>query len=280
MPITFTSLEFGQSYERKYLAKIWGYKSQKAIERGVITPAGTGVVVLFVTKIKAGGTTQYDDYIDGDLLFWEGETAHGTDERIVNARREGNQIHLFYRDIHHTPFTYFGRVTLIEHELKGNRPSRFVYNIESLDAELEAVKELREHEAEYRALPETERDAIVKSRVGQGLFRRDLIKLWGSCALTNLEDVTLLRASHLKPWKDSSNAERLSAFNGLLLIPNYDFLLDKGLITFRSNGHIVVSKRLGHDVQSVFHVDKGLSLRSVFPQNRAFLEYHRDAVFR
>jgi putative restriction endonuclease len=280
MQINFTSLEFGQSYERKFLAKLWGYKGHQAIDRGVVTPVGTKYIIFFVTKIKQQTSTQYNDYIDGEFLFWEGETEHVADRRIIEAKNNHDEIHLFYRDIHHTPFVYFGKVTLFEYELKTKLPSRFVFKIDELNIEPNIIKEVREHAAEYKTLAKTEQEAIVKSRLGQGIFRYNLIKLWGSCSVTNLQNITLLRASHLKPWKDSSNSERLNPYNGLLLIPNYDLLLDKGFITFTSKGNIVISKRLDLFGQRAFHIEKDVKLRYSFLESKEFLEYHRDAVFK
>jgi predicted restriction endonuclease len=50
-----------------------------------------------------------------------------------------------------------------------------------------------------------------------------------------------LRASHCKPWRDSSNEERLDGENGLLLRPNADHLFDRGFIGFEDNGDVLVS---------------------------------------
>ncbi|QDV39293.1 HNH endonuclease [Tautonia plasticadhaerens] len=67
----------------------------------------------------------------------------------------------------------------------------------------------------------TERRALVLSRVGQGQFRDSLMSVWGGrCAVTGLDLPVLLRASHIKPWRDSDNRERLDAYNGLLLSPS------------------------------------------------------------
>ena len=35
-----------------------------------------------------------------------------------------------------------------------------------------------------REVTETEREALIEARVGQGIFRTDVIALWGSCAIT------------------------------------------------------------------------------------------------
>lgn len=279
MPIRLDDLEFGQTYDRDHLARLWGYQSRKPIERGVVTPAGTKYIFLFVTKTKQKGTTQYNDFIDDNLLFWEGEEKHGADQRISDASKKGEEIHLFYRDIHHTAFVYFGKITLTDFQLRENAPSEFVFSINALSAEIDAFKEVREHAAEYKTLAITEQEQIVVSRLGQGNFRRNVIRLWGSCSVTGLQNVSLLRASHIKPWKESNNEERLTPYNGLLLIPDYDFLFDRGYISFKNDGSILVSERLSHFARKVFDVKDDLQLRKVFPDSKGYLEFHREAIF-
>ncbi len=59
----------------------------------------------------------------------------------------------------------------------------------------------------------TERDALVKARIGQGKFRAGVVASWRkgeTCALTGLAVPEMLIASHIKPWRESSNAERLA----------------------------------------------------------------------
>lgn len=280
MQINFRVLEFGQSYERPFLAKLWGYRSFHAISKGVVTPANTKYIILFVTKDKQQALMQYNDYIDGNLLFWEGEEKHSSDKRVVEANKNGDEIHLLYRNTHHSPFVYFGRISLTDFQLRENAPSEFVFRIETLSSEIDAFKEVREHAAEYKTLEKTEQEQIVISRLGQGNFRRNVIRLWGSCSVTGLHNVSLLKASHIKPWKDSNNQERLNPFNGLLLIPNYDFLFDKGYITFKNNGSLIISKKLDSFACKVFDLDANLHLRNIFPESKEYLDFHRSLVFK
>ena len=280
MPVTFKPLEFGQSYVRPFLAKLWGYQSFHAISKGVVTPTNTKYIILFVTKDKQQALAQYNDYIDGNMLFWEGEEKHSSDKRVIEASKVQDEIHLFYRETHHSPFVYFGRITLTDFQLKVNVPSEFVFRIEMLSSEIDAFKEVREHAGEYITLDKTEQEQVIVSRLGQGNFRRNVIKLWGSCSVTGLQSVTLLRASHIKPWKDSNNQERLNPFNGLLLIPDYDFLFDRGYIAFKNNGSVIISQRLSPFACKVFDINNDLQLRSVFPENKEYLDFHRSEVFK
>lgn len=71
---------------------------------------------------------------------------------------------------------------------------------------------------------------------------KNLIKYWNTCSVTNFDKTGLLIASHIKLWKESNNIERLDAFNGLLLLPNYNKSFDRGYINFDSNGKIRISK--------------------------------------
>lgn len=50
----------------------------------------------------------------------------------------------------------------------------------------------------------------------------------GLCALTGCAISEILRACHIKPWKKSSNPERLNPANGFLLIAHVDALFDGG----------------------------------------------------
>lgn len=121
----------------------------------------------------------------------------------------------------------------------------------------------------------TEREAVIQARRGQGKFRFDLIAEWGSCAITGCTHPDLLRASHIKPWRDSSNAERLSIDNGLLLSANLDAAFDKGLISFDDDGRILISARLSASDATAAGINSGMRLRSLRLGNRPFLASHR-----
>ena len=130
-------------------------------------------------------------------------------------------------------------------------------------------------------IPETERIAIVKSRVGQGLFREKLFeKYHGRCIITGIDHPKLLVASHIKPWAASSNKERLQVDNGLLLSATYDRLFDSGLITFDHKGKIFLSSLLSHEnISRLQLTPKTVYPLLVTPQMKDHLEYHNDRIF-
>src|SRR5690606_4207277 len=104
--------------------------------------------------------------------------------------------------------------------------------------------ELPIEDKEIAAATKTEQVELRKSRLGQGRFRQQLIRLRRRCYVSALSEQAVLRASHIKSWKDSNNLERLDPHNGLLLTPNYDTLFDAGFISFSDDGRILVSDEL------------------------------------
>jgi 5-methylcytosine-specific restriction enzyme A len=91
----------------------------------------------------------------------------------------------------------------------------------------------------------TERQGLVTSRVGQGAYRKSIIYRWNSeCPITKFNDTQILIASHIVPWKKSTDIERLDVDNGILLSPVYDALFDRHLISFENNGSIILHSKI------------------------------------
>lgn len=129
MPISFAEIRVGKSYSRNDLAEFWGYSSMHAIARGVVTPKDDNKIVLFVTREKQKDAEQYEDELTGTELQWEGPTDHFAEDRMVTARSNGDEIHLFYRDRHHADFVYHGLLEIVGCERYADHPSRFVFKV-------------------------------------------------------------------------------------------------------------------------------------------------------
>lgn len=144
------------------------------------------------------------------------------------------------------------------------------------------ASDLFTHVAQFEDLPETERESIVLSRVGQGQFRDELIGYWGACAVTGATCIPLLRASHIKPWRDATNEERLDVLNGLLLAPQLDAAFDAGYISFDEHGKIMLSRALSGEWAYQLHIGPKLRLnaKKLTSRHQAYLDHHRKAVFR
>jgi hypothetical protein len=129
-------------------------------------------------------------------------------------------------------------------------------------------------------LGETERQAIVLARRGQGVFKKRVMALEQGCRITGVNREEHLRASHCKPWRDANNEERLDGENGLLLTPSMDHLFDRGFIGFDDNGQTIVSPvahqesliRMGLDPQRPPNVG------SFSSGQRNYLAFHRENV--
>ena len=130
-------------------------------------------------------------------------------------------------------------------------------------------------------IPETTRLAIVKARVGQGIFREEVSKVEKHCRLTGVEDGNHLVASHIKPWKDSDNRERLSGYNGLMLTPTPDHLFDKGYISFGDDGRLLYASRVNRAALAKMKIpEEGFNAGRFSPEQIAFLQYHRGYIFK
>ena len=146
------------------------------------------------------------------------------------------------------------------------------------DSGIEIVSDLEA----LSTLPETERQSLVLSRIGQGEFRAQLVSYWNGCAVTGANCIPLLKASHIKPWRESNNKQRLDAFNGLLLSPNIDAAFDTGYITFDSQGKIVLSNAITGSPAFQLHINAKLRINQKLlrPEHEVYLEHHRREVFR
>lgn len=148
------------------------------------------------------------------------------------------------------------------------------------------VVEWEEHLVEVaksdRMLSDTEREAVVLARRGQGLFKRNVQRIETECRITGVSRPEHLVASHCKPWRDCETYdERIDGENGLLLTPSIDHLFDRGLISFEDSGNLLISpvahrsslQRMG--VPTERRANVGPFSRG----QRVFLEYHRERVF-
>jgi len=129
---------------------------------------------------------------------------------------------------------------------------------------------------ELGSLPETTRKSLVDARIGQGKFREELVNYWKGCAVTGCKVHRMLRASHIKPWRDSDNADRLDPFNGLLRTANLDLAFDQGFISFDSDGSILIkSDQLNKEALASLNIEHDMKLLHIADNHQAFLAEHR-----
>jgi putative restriction endonuclease len=127
-------------------------------------------------------------------------------------------------------------------------------------------------------VPETTRDVLIQARKGQGKYRENLMAYWGECSVSDVDLPSFLKASHIKPWRDSDNSERLDRYNGLLLNPILDVAFDQGYISFSDEGKILISSALTGKEKTLSILSE-MSLKKVDLEHHRYLEWHRRNVF-
>ncbi len=125
----------------------------------------------------------------------------------------------------------------------------------------------------------SEAEKLIKVRLVQNKFRKGLFDLNQFCVVTGFKNTQFLIASHIKPWSVSSDEERLDPYNGLLLTPNFDRLFDKGLISFRQDGEILISKQLTHAEQAFFNIPHHAVIQ-FDSRYQKYFEFHQDEIFK
>ena len=134
--------------------------------------------------------------------------------------------------------------------------------------------------AQSEDITETQRKSLIATRLGQGKFRTKLDNRWNNkCAVTGITTRLLLRASHIKPWRNSDNKEKLDPNNGLLLSANIDALFDKGLVTFLDTGEMKISKALEETTVIKMKLPENIK-RKLNDSEKGFLKHHRDYIFK
>src|SRR3977135_1680410 len=87
------------------------------------------------------------------------------------------------------------------------------------------------------ACPKSMKTCCSKGGSWASIFRDALMDYWGGrCPLTGITEPALLRASHIVPWAECDDAQRLDVHNGLLLSALWDAAFDAGLISFADDG--------------------------------------------
>lgn len=125
----------------------------------------------------------------------------------------------------------------------------------------------------------TERAGLVTSRVGQGAYRKSILHRWKyKCAVTQFNNPKVLIASHILPWKQAKDEQRLDVDNGILLSPTYDALFDKKLISFENSGKIILTDEL-----LKYPIDKiGITgkerISDLSDGNKKYLNHHRKLL--
>lgn len=233
-------------------------------------------LAMKIKKARAFGTLVSNAYfsrIPVRVAILDGERSDAEDAAVDSSKAEKRLLDEAFWWVHRSDSDgYFELV-------RGDEPPPRTVK----DPFEEAPEPGTEHEfsdwLENSPLSDTEKDAIVKLRVGQGYFRKALIERWKGCAVTRCKDEELLIASHIKPWSHcTTRAERLSPDNGLLLTPNLDKAFDRGYISFDDNFKILIhpTKFHLHSVNTLPILQNSVLTSNVHTGMRPYLKWHRQ----
>ena len=154
----------------------------------------------------------------------------------------------------------------------------YVPSEEQLELAIEVVRRT-EHHPLVTLIAEMALEAKTKIERGEQQFRKRLLPLWNNqCPVCGIELDALLKASYAKPWKDSSDPERLNPYNGIVLCSNHDAMFLSGFITISATGKLQVAKRISEEEYPLYGLAKGLKI-PVYPENESFLKWHKKNVF-
>lgn len=304
-----TELILGNEYSKKELSKLLEEPALAIIREGLYYCKNSLSTLLFCDLEKKGKKERFhfDDFFEGDFFHWDSQTTqHINSPKIQELITGHRQPYLFARILpkikgQTQPFIYCGRLNYSEYELGTFKPVHIIFenidyddfteNEDLLDIYLwkpstigkstkskidkrNIITERRK--VKYKKPNETERKGMITSRVGQGYYRQQIVEKWGGrCPITQCDITEILISSHIVPWSESNDEERLDINNGILLSPNIDSLFDKHLISFDNDGNILISNRIS------FFNRKCLGLRddikiSINTEMKDYLQRHRN----
>jgi hypothetical protein len=126
-----------------------------------------------------------------------------------------------------------------------------------------------------------EKVTVSRARVGQGKYREELLKLSPFCPITLVSDDRLLIASHIKPWVKSNEFEKTDPLNGFMLTPTFDFLFDRGFMSFTDDKKTILSPFLSKMTYSKIGIsDNKTFLHLPIEGREKYLEYHRNEILK
>ncbi|MGG3805665.1 HNH endonuclease [Metabacillus fastidiosus] len=256
----------------------------------------TNTLTLISDKTKL-----YDDKVVDDIYHYTGMGQSGdqkmSGQNLTLAESDGNGVEIhFFEVMKPREYTYRGQVELAGEPYQGQQKDQdgrqrlvWIFPLRLMDNKAKFTKppsatndkqELKEEfkgiqQVENLPITQTEKERLIKARIGQGKFKKLLIERECKCALCGVTDPRVLIASHIKPWSASTNEERLDVNNGLLLCPNHDALFDKQLISFDVQGKIVISQTLDEAARIFMNVNEGLRVELTEKQ-LGYMEYHHQ----
>ncbi|MCF2874307.1 MULTISPECIES: HNH endonuclease [unclassified Tenacibaculum] len=301
------SLKIGKGYNKVELAQLINEPQISKLQAGLHYCKNRNATIFFVTLDKKAKEEQlhYNDFFSDNYFEWDSQNRQSFDDPRIQAIYKGTvNVYLMVRVYDKIkgktqPFIYCGELKYYSHDVTTSKPVHITflckdYQFESQNEKLIELynwkpKDINtssfkpdykkpitpKRKATYKKPDITERKGMVNSRVGQGYYREQILEKWNyKCAITESNIYTVLIASHIVPWKDATEEERLDPENGILLSPNYDALFDKHLITFEENGSILFSSSIDIEELKKLGIQANAKIK-VNDEMKPYLKKHR-----
>ncbi len=141
--------------------------------------------------------------------------------------------------------------------------------------------EKEKEQIEEKVEDKVERVQLYKARIGQGEYRKKLLEMCPFCPITMISDDRLLIASHIKPWVESDEKEKIDPFNGLMLTPTFDRLFDRGFMSFTDDKKLILSPFLSNMTYSKLGISDSKTYSLLPIEGREeYMEYHRKEILK
>ena len=253
--MSFEKMVIGDLYSKSDLSEIFDNPNIKIIREGIynLNPNDS---FFFVDLEKKGKEDRFhfDDFFEEEFFHWDSQTTqHINTPKIQEIVNEKRTPHLFIRVVPRIknktqPFVYCGRLKYVEFEEGTSKPVHIIF--QNIDFQDETVNQnlidvytwkpgkigkttkskiskkgivSKERQRNYTKPNQTERSGLVTTRVGQGYYRQQIRIKWNNqCPVTGSSLIGILISSHIVPWSECNNEERLDVENGILLSPNVD----------------------------------------------------------
>ncbi len=291
------SIKNGGSYNKDNIGhEIYNFTLYDDTYYGYVQPVKGGTINLDrITNQKEG------DFLDGVLVIFVatrdkyGQVIVGwyKNARVYRKYQMLDDDVLKERDNKFSEYSIKSKkatiLTLLERtmKIKGFGRSNVWYGNDEMNSKvLEYINDYetkRNREIEsidnLNSLKGYEKEIITKARINQSIFRNKLLQKYKHCLLCGIDKEELLIASHIKPWSVSNENEKLDEYNGLLLCAMHDKLFDLGLISFESDGSILISDELNKINRVYSNIDLNRKIE-VNIYNIPYLKYHRENIFK
>ena len=302
-------LTLGEKYSKKNLAALLNQPYLVKVREGIARCGNSSAILFFVDLEKQGKEQRFhfNDFFQEDFFHWDSQTTQHINTPTIQKIVTGELTpHLFVRIVQKIknvtqPFIYCGRLVFDTHEEGTSKPVHMIfqsidYDDYTTNDDLTDIYRWKPSKAgreprsklnrqgvisptrarKYTKPTETERSGLVTSRVGQGYYRQQIIDRWGGkCPITGASTTRLLIASHIVPWSQSNDDERLDVNNGILLSPNFDALFDRHLISFKNDGSIIISDKMSQKDREALGVSDAIKI-PVTEGMKTYLERHRQ----